>query len=455
MYYQQGEHTLALSYFERAHQVNENALDPIFNMALCQQGQKSFKAAKNNYQIVKKRDSQYPDIDYHLAQCHIHLKEYHEAIDILSDLVDQNCDHFDIRHQLGCAYLGIEDTKTALEHFDVAYTLEPFNTENCHNIAVIHFHNGDLESALQHWFQIITKDNQHVDALYNIGVCYQYLARFDDAKNFFNQLLSIEPNHFNTIFNMGTLYLKQGNQKEAIRYYKHAQQLQPNHAEINFLLAALENKTDSYDECPEEYVKNLFNQYAASYDDHLTKALKYKGHDVLQNIIEVHLEPKINQWDKILDFGCGTGMAGERLKPWSKQLIGLDCSENMLQVAKKLNIYDQLICENIYTYLPDQSPFDIIYAADVLPYFGDIKRLFALLYDGLTTNGCFICTVEIADHISSFCLSPSGRFKHHIEYIKKTAIACSFNIIHQSQAVIRHEQNQPTEGAIFIFQRSN
>ena len=64
------------------------------------------------------------------------------------------------------AYLGLEDMDNALKEFNIAYDIDPFNVENCHNNAVVHFHNGELEHALQHWFQILSVTKQHRYPLY-------------------------------------------------------------------------------------------------------------------------------------------------------------------------------------------------------------------------------------------------------------------------------------------------
>jgi len=72
-----------------------------------------------------------------------------------------------------------------------------------------------------------------------------------------------------------------------------------------------------------------------------------------------------------LDMGCGTGMVGASLKIRGvSEIIGIDASAGMIEVAKKKNCYDQII--HMYLGKPAVYPaklrnrFDLITAAAIL-----------------------------------------------------------------------------------------
>lgn len=46
---------------------------------------------------------------------------------------------------------------------------------------------------------------------------------------------------------------------------------------------------------------------------------------------------------QVVDFGCGTGLVGEAMKKAGfENVTGIDCSEGMLQIAEKKDVYRSL-----------------------------------------------------------------------------------------------------------------
>jgi SAM-dependent methyltransferase len=45
----------------------------------------------------------------------------------------------------------------------------------------------------------------------------------------------------------------------------------------------------------------------------------------------------------VLDLGCGTGLLGARLRMLARSLTGVDLSANMIEQARRRNIYDRLV----------------------------------------------------------------------------------------------------------------
>ena len=61
----------------------------------------------------------------------------------------------------------------------------------------------------------------------------------------------------------------------------------------------------------------------------------------------------------------------------SKNLSGVDISENMISKAKELNIYDNLFVGDIVEVLSlVREKYDLFVALDVLIYVGDVESIF-------------------------------------------------------------------------------
>lgn len=78
----------------------------------------------------------------------------------------------------------------------------------------------------------------------------------------------------------------------------------------------------------------------------------------------------------ILDLGCGTGLAGAWLKDYARTLVGVDISDKMVSIAKKKGLYEELHVNSIQNFLnklDGNKNFDLVVAADVLSYIGDLS----------------------------------------------------------------------------------
>src|SRR5207245_6254227 len=93
--------------------------------------------------------------------------------------------------------------------------------------------------------------------------------------------------------------------------------------------------------------------------------------------------------------GCGTGLCGDGFRPLARRLVGVDLSPGMLERARARGCYDELVCEELTAYVRRcEERFDLITAADVFCYFGDLTAVFAATAALLRPGGRFIFSVE-------------------------------------------------------------
>ena len=97
---------------------------------------------------------------------------------------------------------------------------------------------------------------------------------------------------------------------------------------------------------PENYVKDLFDNYSNNFEKSLVNNLKYSAPKLIAKTL---LE--IKNLGNVIDMGCGTGLIGKEIKQYCNNLIGVDISQKMLDLANKKNIYDELYKSEIKTYL--------------------------------------------------------------------------------------------------------
>ncbi len=183
------------------------------------------------------------------------------------------------------------------------------------------------------------------------------------------------------------------------------------------------------------YVRHLFDQFAADYDTRMRGRLGYAAPGILRDLVGLLIDPDA-RFD-ILDLGCGTGLSGLAFRPIARSLVGVDLSPKMLAKARALKIYDTLLESDVET-LNIASTFDIVVAADVLVYLGDLAKLFAVVRERLKPNGLWLFTTERGE-VQDFGLGEKRRYRHSEAYLRRLAEAHGFAVASLIECVTRYE----------------
>ena len=352
----------------------------------------------------------------------------------------------DAQFRLGLSHYHLKEFELAKKQFEIVLSLDHryLNVNQC--LANYLLELRDHEKAMHYYFRQLEIE-PWFETYYNIGILLMMKERLKDALTYFDLALQKSPNDVATILNFATIYLKQNKIDDAIFYYQKANTLKPNDAEIQHILSALKQNKPA-NKAPVEYVTHLFDQYAAYYDYHLTDRLKYTVPKKMLDIVQLEF-PMISpesQW-VILDLGCGTGLCGTLFKPYAKKLMGVDLSENMLHVAREKNCYDELLKKDIQDAVVQFSAVDLILAADVFTYIGDLKSIFLRIKQALKSQGLFIFTVEKTVE-KNFVLQQSIRYAHHKHTIESLCAQCGFTILRFENVELRLQEGRTVEGYI-------
>lgn len=201
---------------------------------------------------------------------------------------------------------------------------------------------------------------------------------------------------------------------------------------------------------PPAFVAGLFDQYAAGFDAALVGRLRYGvPAELLAAIRTVAGERR--RFARALDLGCGTGLMGERLRPLVGRLEGIDLSPGMLDKARAKRLYDRLAAGDILE--ADGGPFDLVTAADVLTYLGDLEPVFAHVAALLAPGALFAFSVEAEDEAGTYALRPSLRYAHAPKLLAEIARRHGFETVLERRLVLREDRGEPVPGAILVLRR--
>jgi predicted TPR repeat methyltransferase len=261
--------------------------------------------------------------------------------------------------------------------------------------------------------------------------------------------------HYKNDFNfhklLGSYFGYLGDLQASAKSFKRALELNPNSISLQYLLQAAQKKKVNI--APREYISNLFNNYADTYEVSLLQNLEYKSHIELVDYLRLLIpqEPV----DSLLDLGCGTGLFGHEFtkKVEVKKLVGVDLSENMLTKSKEKNIYTELHQSDLIEYLQKvNTPFDIITLTDVLVYIGDLEPVIANSYKALKPGGYLGFTVEALDS-GTYELNINGRYRHSLSYITTLNNRYRFGKIYSKTIALRKEYGNNVAGYLVLLQK--
>ena len=237
-----------------------------------------------------------------------------------------------------------------------------------------------------------------------------------------------------------------GRHAEAGDAYAAALQLAPEDAYVRHLVAASGRVAD-LGRAPPDYVRVVFDGYAARFDAHLI-GLGYR----VPGLARAALAEAAG--GAVLDLGCGTGLMALALSdlapgPW----IGVDLSPRMLALAGQRGLYAELHEADLPTFLAQETRrFAIILAGDVLPYFGDLTALFAAIAARLAPRGQFLCSVErLAEAEAPWRLGPLGRYQHAPAHLAAAADAAGLTVAQLRPETIRDQDGAAVPGLFAVL----
>jgi predicted TPR repeat methyltransferase/Flp pilus assembly protein TadD len=237
-----------------------------------------------------------------------------------------------------------------------------------------------------------------------------------------------------------------GHTAGAIRLAEALLELAPNDPVIRYHLDALEGL--EHTRAPDAYLTACFDKFAPRFEDQLIGVLSY----AVPSICEKLLAETGRTFGKMLDLGCGTGLAAPFLARLGEELTGVDISAGMLEKARERGLYHRLIETEAGAYLgASDARFDLVTALDVLVYFGDLATLFEQVARRLSPGGLFVASFEIGDG-ADYRLRPCGRFAHDPDYVA-TIAAKDFTTLARVATTLRLEASAPVAGEVVVFKR--
>jgi len=381
-----------------------------------------------------------------------------------------------------------------------ALRLVPGRPSALANLAAVRHRLGRPAEALAALEQALAAQPEDAPAWFHHGQLLQMLERPSDALRSYERVLGIDARHGAAWTQRGSLLKDMGRFAEAAECFRQALE-HGGDAELNryFLAsvlprpkgqpaaaessgekqdAALDGSLDAPPSAPRHYVEALFDSYAEGFDEHLVGKLGYRTPWLIAEMLPRHPEEASRAtsategtrtttteatetasgakcWRAALDLGCGTGLMGPLLAPRCEAIDGVDLSTLMLGKAQALGCYRRLVHGDVAEHLRGTDErHDLVVAADVFVYIGDLEAVFEGAARVLDPGGLFAFSVEeAAAGVQRFELRASSRYAHAEGYLRRLAAAHGFELRSLVRTTLRHDQRQPIGGMLFLLAR--
>jgi predicted TPR repeat methyltransferase len=368
----------------------------------------------------------------------------------------------------------------ARSDFEASLALSPGRTSVLVNLGITLYRLGQYREAIAPLQQATAAEAGQADAWAFLGLAHQALEQWPAAIEALTRSLQLSPADAGLWLACGRCRLAMGAVQPALQAFERAVAANPGlgeawsergsllrelhrlgeaaqcfekalalgaDAEVHGYYLASVRGTGAPASPPRRYVEALFDQYAAEFQQHLVDKLRYQAHESL-------LRPLLaegRRYGRVLDLGCGSGLCGTLIKPLADVIDGVDLSRAMLEQARRLGVYRELVHADLATFLADATPgAELVLAADVFIYVGELSAVFRSVRRLLAPGGRFAFTVERSSDGQDVQLLPSLRYAHAESYVRRLALEHGFKLRELSAAPLREDQARPVIG-LYVY----
>ncbi len=377
------------------------------------------------------------------------LGQPHEAIGLLQQAVSLQPDHLQAISELAKLLEKTGQLQASAETLRELISLRPDLGALYSNLGIVLERLGKSDEASVACQKAVELSPDCAEAHSNLGDVLKGLRRFDEAAASYRRAITLRPGSTDVYRHLSAVLRNSGKFDEATDVLRQWVTYEPDNAIALHMMAAYSGE-GTPTRASDDYVQCVFDQIAETFDEHL-RGLDYQAPRLIGEAVMAELGEGAEGFD-VLDAGCGTGLCAPLLRPVARQLIGVDLSPMMIQQARKLNLYDELVTSELVDYLNEHPQgFDLIVAADTFNYFGALEPLLTATAYALREAGVLIYTLEKCDtstSVADYRLHPHGRYSHNEGYVTRRMNECGLTTSSIESATLRKERDKSVAGMI-------
>ena len=447
--YQMGDAVQSVDLIKKAVEVKPDYLQAHCNLAntLIEMG-RAEEAEKSSRAAIA-LDADKVNAHHALARA-LHLQGHHsDAIVSCQTALSLNPNLDSTFETLGHSLRSLERFDEAVENYKKAISINPVNPSYFNTIGETFIQMDQLENAVRSFQKAISLDQESGLLYNNLGTALVMLRNYGPAIQSFENAIALEHDFAMGYQNLANVLRVVGRADEAIEALEKALKIDPDLSSARHNLDALRGETT--ESAPNEYVEELFDDFANQFETHLQDKLEYKIPSLLKNVMIDKGFTNIS-YNTVVDMGCGTGLSGVEFKDIADTLIGIDLSKNMIEKAKAKAVYDRLEVNDLINGLNDiDRPIDLFIATDVFVYIGNLQDTFEAVKKSAAPNALFIFSTEHLESDDDFVLQDTSRYAHSKAYIEGLADQFGFTFEHFETTDLRKDKTGWIPGGVYVL----
>lgn len=411
------------------------------------------EAALRSYGRVLEANPSEPTALNFLGMLHVQFGDQKLGAQLIKRATDVAPGYAGAHCNLGTALVELGEMDDARASYENAVSVDATHAEAHNNLGALLRCTGDIHGAIAHLILATEIQPDWATAQVNLGNAFAHSGNQAKAASAFERAIEANPQLNDAYRQLGLALYGSGKLDQAAEVFRKLLTLDPENPVGVHMLAAVTGE-GTPERCDQAYVRNTFDDFAASFDQKLAH-LDYAGPALVMDAAATQLA-KPDGGLRCLDLGAGTGLCGLLVKPYARELIGVDLSPEMLKKASRRELYDELVVADLCEYLGgDVGEFDLMLSADVLIYFGALDELLAGVARRLKPGGCFTFTVEAwpEEELPGYVLGPSGRYAHGRSYVERQVAAAGLRLASIEEASLRKELDAGVSGLIVVAQK--
>lgn len=459
-------HTIALQYLALlAHQCGNTdaaidlfkkviSLDPDYTQAYCnlantliQVGRPSEAEPYFRTAIDLEPDRWFAHV--YLGKSLLQLERFDEAIASCEAALALDPDLADAHEITGNAHEGLGQVDKAVESYRTATALSPDISDYQDSLGQVLYQLDRFDEAEEAFQRAVSIDPDQALLHNNLGGVYYTQRKLDAAMKSYQNAIAADPDCALAHQNIANVYRDIGRKDETIAHLQKALELDPTLTSPRHNLDALLGQTT--ETAPREYVEELFDEFANRFETYLQDKLEYSIPALMKTRL-VDLGLTESPFKKVVDLGCGTGLAGVAVRDIADTLIGIDLSKNMVQKAEAKDVYDQLYVDDLVDGLQRLGgDIDLFLCTDTFVYIGNLEASFKAVQKSAAPNAVFVFSTEHLETGESFVLQNTSRYAHPQVYIQALADQFGFEVVHFEKGNLRKEKDGWIIGGLYVL----
>lgn len=396
--HREGELTNAEEQYRRVLEIDPDHADALQLMGVVAAQLGNFPLAVERARLAISKHPDQPVTYNNLGNMLVELDRYDEAIDAYRNAIHLRPDYAHAHQNLGHVFCRVDQLLDALHAYQRTTELEPENADAWDSLGDSLHKIGRSEEAIDAYRRAIELDPERVPIMHRLGVALRALNRIEEA---------------------GAVY-------------RRCLELRPEDPIAEHFLHVCEDGAPTPERVSQEFVEKTFDEFAESFDTVLSD-LQYRVPEMLGEVATDHASRRASTELDVVDLGCGTGLCVQPLRAISQRLVGVDLSEKMLAKAKERGGYDDLVRDELTSYLESHAgEFDLAFSADTLMYIGDLRPTFAAASAAVRAGGGLIFSLEKLDEgvetENGYALNVAGRFQHDRETVARWLDEADFEV---------------------------